>query len=205
MTQVKARILPEDTYAWYKYTGKGVTVGSPRQVDLQTGDVFGARKSTSGKQIRVVTKKEGVNKVYTVPYDQAKKIGKNCTLVKKAKNPVESDAQAFQMMAMDRLTFNVGNALLKGLRALDPGITKVKQTDTGKGMQYIFKISQHTSLNNITKTIADIAPHDSAVHGKNEVVFTIDTPYGVQYEEEFQVTYNEQEPDARLIQVLHKD
>lgn len=106
-------------------------------------------------------------------------------------------------MAFDRMDSNVANALMRGLRALDPSIDKPSMKDTPKGMVYTFKPDTKLTLDAIVKSIAAIDEPNSAVHGKDTVIFTIDTKFGVQYEEEFVVVYNESEPDAKLFQVRH--
>jgi hypothetical protein len=84
-SQTVARIKTEGEYQWFTFTGKNLDAGNDkgRTLSLANGDNFGARKSSNGKQIRLVTEKGGVNKVFTCDADLATYIAKNCKPWKK--------------------------------------------------------------------------------------------------------------------------
>ena len=65
-----------DKYSWY-------TVSKPINIDtskggisLYKGDKYGVRKSSSGKDIRIVTERDGVNKVHTIDSATAQSLAK---------------------------------------------------------------------------------------------------------------------------------
>lgn len=80
---IESRIKGDDEYAWMRFTGKPleVTNDKGRTLRLATGDKYGARKSSSGKQIRLVTEKDGLTKVFTCDSDLAAYLGKNSKAV----------------------------------------------------------------------------------------------------------------------------
>lgn len=73
-----SRIKGADEYAWMKYTGQPIaaTNDKGRTLKLQTGDVYGARKSSNGKHLRLITLKDGPTKVFTVDEELASLLGK---------------------------------------------------------------------------------------------------------------------------------
>lgn len=82
-TKVGARVKGDDEYSWCIFKGKPleVTNDKGRTLRLATGDKYGARKSSSGKQIRLVTEKDGLTKVFTCDADLAAYLGKNSKAV----------------------------------------------------------------------------------------------------------------------------
>ena len=58
----EARIKGDDEYQWFTFTGKSIEAENDRgrTLRLSKGEKFGARKSSNGKQIRLVTEKDGV-------------------------------------------------------------------------------------------------------------------------------------------------
>lgn len=71
-----ARIKGEDEYDFFTYKGKPLEIpfrGITRT--LETGQRFGVRKSSSGKQIRMVFEGD-LNRVMTIDLALAKKIAK---------------------------------------------------------------------------------------------------------------------------------
>jgi hypothetical protein len=73
-----SRIKGEDEYAWFKYcSAKPYTLsfrGKPVQVEK--GDIFGTRPSSNGKQVRLVLKKLGNTKVFTLTSTELMDLGK---------------------------------------------------------------------------------------------------------------------------------
>jgi hypothetical protein len=76
---ILARIKGTDEYDWLVYTGKEITVmnDAKRTLHLQKGDKFGVRPGGGGKKIRLITEREGPNKVFTVEPDVAQKLAKD--------------------------------------------------------------------------------------------------------------------------------
>lgn len=77
-----ARIKTEDEYQWFNF--KGATMQLPFRgitIPLTKGDIFGVRKSSDNKKIRLVLK-DDINRVVTLDLDTAKKIAKNCEAIK---------------------------------------------------------------------------------------------------------------------------
>lgn len=75
---VVARIKGEDEYDWLVYTGKALEIpfrGITRT--LNKGQVFGVRRSSSGKQIRLVFEND-LTRVSTIKLDLAQRIGRSC-------------------------------------------------------------------------------------------------------------------------------
>lgn len=73
-----ARVLPKADYDWFVYDGKK-PVGLDfrgKEVIVDKGTRFGVRKSTSGKNIRLVLG-DDVNKVFTITLDVAKRLAQN--------------------------------------------------------------------------------------------------------------------------------
>ena len=68
---VLARVKTTNEYTWLRFTGhngKNLVHGNGKTtVKLESGDVYGVRLSSSGKQYRLVTQKTGLTKVFTVP------------------------------------------------------------------------------------------------------------------------------------------
>jgi hypothetical protein len=69
--EATARVKTTNEYVWLKFTGhngKNLIHGNGKTtVKLESGDVYGVRLSSSGKQYRLVTQKTGLTKVFTVP------------------------------------------------------------------------------------------------------------------------------------------
>lgn len=75
---VRARIKPATDYDWFTYKGPMIMIPYRGiEVPLSKGEVFGVRKSSNGKQIRLVMG-DDVNRVFTITLDLAKQIAKNC-------------------------------------------------------------------------------------------------------------------------------
>lgn len=75
---VVARIKDETEYDWLTYTGKPLEIpfrGVTRT--LNKGQVFGVRKSSSGKQIRLVFDQD-LTRVSTIDLKTAQRIAKYC-------------------------------------------------------------------------------------------------------------------------------
>lgn len=77
-TPVEARIKPNTDYDMFQYGGKRPFPLDFRgkEVLLEPGMKFGVRKSSNGKQIRLILA-DDVNKVFTISLDTAKKLAKN--------------------------------------------------------------------------------------------------------------------------------
>lgn len=79
---VEARIKGDDEYDWLKYTGKPLEIpfrGITRT--LNTNQKIGVRKSSNGKQIRMVFDGD-LTRVMTLDLALAKKIAKSVKLLK---------------------------------------------------------------------------------------------------------------------------
>ena len=79
---IENAIKPEENYEFFVYTGKEPVVvefrGKPMQI--KKGDRFGVRKSSNGKQIRLVIPSwGGLTKVITLTLEQAQKLAKKVT------------------------------------------------------------------------------------------------------------------------------
>ena len=72
-----ARVKPDTDYDWFSYRAKKpITLdfrGKP--VVIKDGDKFGVRKSSNGKNIRLVLPNE-ITKVMTISLDDAKALAK---------------------------------------------------------------------------------------------------------------------------------
>lgn len=75
---IQARVKGEDEYEWFKYMGPAIqsTNDYGRKLFLNTGMKYGARKSSSGKQIRLITEHEGPTKVFTCDAELAALLAK---------------------------------------------------------------------------------------------------------------------------------
>ena len=78
---IKARIKGEDEYDWFSYTGPIIMLPF-RGIDipLAKGEKFGVRKSSNGKQIRLVMG-DDLNRVFTITLEQAQAIAKHSSQV----------------------------------------------------------------------------------------------------------------------------
>ncbi len=79
---IVARIKGEDEYDWLKYKGKALEIpfrGITRT--LEPGQKIGVRKSSNGKQIRMVFDGD-MNRVMTLDLPLAKKIAKSVSVVR---------------------------------------------------------------------------------------------------------------------------
>ena len=75
--KVESRIKGADEYDFFTYKGKTPVEfdNRGRSLMLKTGDRFGVRPSSNGKEIRIV--KEGqLTKVVTITYEEAKKLAR---------------------------------------------------------------------------------------------------------------------------------
>ena len=74
----------KEQYQWFTHTGKEITAMNDkgRTMHLQTGDIYGVRKSTSGKYLRLVTANQGVSKVFTLDAEVAALIAKTAKVAK---------------------------------------------------------------------------------------------------------------------------
>ena len=81
--EVDARIKTKEEYNWFKFTGKrsiSITHGNGKTtVVLNTDDVYGLRPSSDHKHYRLVTKKTGLTKVFTVGDDLYRKLAASGT------------------------------------------------------------------------------------------------------------------------------
>lgn len=88
MHTLEARIKETNEYNWFRFAGKrplDVVHGNGKTtVTLKLGDVFGLRVSSSGKQYRMVAKKTGLTKVFTVSEAEQSKL---LRLSVKVRNP----------------------------------------------------------------------------------------------------------------------
>lgn len=76
VTDVEARIKPEDDYDFFTYQGKPLTIDSRgKHAEVKKGQRFGVRKSSNGKEIRMVLD-DNVNRVFTLDLDTAKQLAK---------------------------------------------------------------------------------------------------------------------------------
>lgn len=76
-----ARIKGDSEYDWFKYTGNPMTVSNKAgntHHPMSRGTVFGVRKSSNGKQIRLVFEELGLTKVFTLELSLAEYLAKNC-------------------------------------------------------------------------------------------------------------------------------
>ncbi len=87
-SSMQARILRPEEYDWMKHQGPSITFQTTKgPVTVDRGEVYGVRPSSNGKQIRFVRSTgHGVNKVMTLNYDDAVKLGKVAKKVPKPKN-----------------------------------------------------------------------------------------------------------------------
>jgi hypothetical protein len=79
---IVARIKSEDEYDWLQYKGKPLEIpfrGITRT--LETGQKIGVRKSSNGKQIRMVFDGD-LNRVMTLDLALARSIAKNVSVVR---------------------------------------------------------------------------------------------------------------------------
>lgn len=83
--QETSAIKPEESYTYFKYTGKPVKLSfRGTKYSLETGDKFGVRPSADRKNIRLILPDiGGVSRVFTLSETEARKLGKNCKAVKK--------------------------------------------------------------------------------------------------------------------------
>lgn len=76
---LESAIKPEENYEFFVYTGNEPVEVEFRgkTVQVKKGDRFGVRRSSNGKQIRMVIPEwGGLTKVITLSLDQAKKLAK---------------------------------------------------------------------------------------------------------------------------------
>jgi predicted ferric reductase len=68
----KSAIKDEANYSWYLFRGQIAWLDyRGKQVELNKGDEFGIRSSSDGKKIRLIIKRLGPNKVFTItPRDE---------------------------------------------------------------------------------------------------------------------------------------
>jgi hypothetical protein len=84
----RAAVKDSDAYHWFTYTGVkfSLTSAKGRQLVLTKGSVFGVRKSSSGKEFRLIEQnKETI--VYTISLEVAKKLAKACVPYANKKKP----------------------------------------------------------------------------------------------------------------------
>jgi hypothetical protein len=79
-TSVEALIKTNEYYQWFIYTGqpRDLMSGAGTPLYLKKGQVFGVRKSASGKKIRMITEDLGPNKVFTLLPEVALDLAKHC-------------------------------------------------------------------------------------------------------------------------------
>ena len=76
VTDVEARIKPSDDYDFFTYQGKPLTIDSRgKRAEIKKGQRFGVRKSSNGKEIRMVLD-DNVNRVFTLDLETAKQLAK---------------------------------------------------------------------------------------------------------------------------------
>jgi hypothetical protein len=77
ITKEESAVIGMDKYSWYKFIGKRATIiGLKKKVELSPGDLYGVRLSSSGKESRLITKKLGETKVFTIDAPTLAKLGK---------------------------------------------------------------------------------------------------------------------------------
>ena len=79
-----SRIKTEEEYSWMIYTGAEIHAANDkgRNLILHKGDKYGARKSSNGKQIRLITEEGGPTKVFTCDAELAALLAKRSKPVK---------------------------------------------------------------------------------------------------------------------------
>ena len=84
---VVARIKTEDEYEWFVYAGAEIHASNDkgRNLILHKGDKYGARKSSNGKQIRLITEEQGPTKVFTCDAELAELLAKRSKVAKTRK------------------------------------------------------------------------------------------------------------------------
>lgn len=83
ISSIDTTAAPKDAsfYTWFAYTGtKPLTLKSQggSTLVLERGDKFGTRPSGNGKFIRLIGEKTGINKVFTLAFDDIASLIKNC-------------------------------------------------------------------------------------------------------------------------------
>lgn len=75
-----ALVKPDASYTWFSYNGPELNASNDkgRKLTLKQSDKFGVRKSSNGKNIRLITKRDGPNKVFTCDPDMAQLLSKRC-------------------------------------------------------------------------------------------------------------------------------
>jgi hypothetical protein len=121
--EIESRIKPNEDYAWFTFTGKGFDGmnEAQRTVSLETGDRFGVRKSSDGKKIRLITEKDGPNKVYTCDLPTAQYLAKKC---KPAQASVETAAKpklSKTFKQLEKVMQELGYATSKTWTLMNPG------------------------------------------------------------------------------------
>jgi hypothetical protein len=62
-----AKVIAPQDYEWFVAGNKrALTVGTKKSTTITSGDKFGVRKSSNGKETRLITEKDGANKVFTL-------------------------------------------------------------------------------------------------------------------------------------------
>ena len=75
--RILAAIKPEENYEWFTYQGSKpvITEFRGKPVEIKKGQRFGVRKSSNGKQIRMILPRDP-NRVITLTLDQAQRLAK---------------------------------------------------------------------------------------------------------------------------------
>lgn len=78
LVPVESLVKPDSSYQWFQYRGKALLLKSKlgTTYTLQKGESFGVRKSSSGKQIRMIIQELGPSKVFTLDLETAQKLAR---------------------------------------------------------------------------------------------------------------------------------
>jgi hypothetical protein len=73
---MESRILPEQSYDFFTYSGRPVTVDfRGREIKIEEGTQFGVRPSSNGKMIRLIFPKDPT-RVITIDQETARKLAR---------------------------------------------------------------------------------------------------------------------------------
>ena len=125
-----------ESYTWYEYTS-GVPFGLERRgknSTLKSGDLFGIRKSSSGKASRLITKTGGPTLVYTLDdidiayvLKRAKAAGKKAAAASNFAEASKALNAALKSAQPTAWTFNLG--LVKKFRAIAKKLNAIASKD----------------------------------------------------------------------------
>ena len=92
-----------------------------RTVSLQKGDKFGVRKSSDGKNIRLITEKDGPNKVYTCDLPTAQYLGKRCQPVQASVETAAKPKLSQTFKQLQKVMQELGYAPSQTWTLMNPG------------------------------------------------------------------------------------